>query len=185
MTTALPTPGEQSTFQALGQAMEELRAAQESQAEPVRVWRLTREVLNLMHSLDDQLHKRLGPDYREVTRRATEDGRTQAALTLVRGIAHHHGSEVQALVWRGMELLAVEKDRLVPMKVLFVEAEGSVEAQTFTMAATWRPLSELPDSTEKQQLHDRDIYYARHVEGRGLMEPLLAAQRFLQGLQQL
>jgi hypothetical protein len=84
-----------------------------------------------------------------VTRRASEDGRTQAALTLVRGIAHHHGCEVQALVWRGMEVLAVEKGRLVPMKVYFVEAEGYVEAQPFTVAAAWRPLSELPPSPEK------------------------------------
>lgn len=179
----MPTPAtdaERRGLQSLGQAMDELRQAQEAR-DAFLVWRRTKAVLEDMHSLDDQAHKRLGPDYRKVNRRASEDGRTQAALTLVRGIAHHHGSEVQALVWRGMEVLAVEKDRLVPMKVLFVEAEGYVEAQTFTSEVTWRPLSELPDSTEK--LHGRDAYYARLVEGRDLMEPLVAAQRFLAELQ--
>ncbi len=51
--------------------MDELRTAKEAQADPLRVWRLTLEVLNLMQPLDDQAHKRLGPDYPEVTRRAT------------------------------------------------------------------------------------------------------------------
>ena len=160
--------------------MDELRQAEEAQADPLRVWRLTLEVLNLMHSMDDQAHKRLGPDYREVTRRASEDGRTQAALTLVRGIAHHHGSEVQALVWRGMEVLAFEKGRLVPMKVNFVEAESCVER---SRSPSRRPGG--PDRSCRPRQRSTCTTGTPITPGTsrgGLMEPLLAAQRFMVGL---
>jgi hypothetical protein len=58
--TSHGTEAEGRGLQALGQAMDELRQAEEAQADALRVWRLTLEVLNLMHSLDDQAHKRLG-----------------------------------------------------------------------------------------------------------------------------
>lgn len=135
-----------------------------------------------MHTLDDQAHKRLGPDYRELTRRASEDGRTQAALTLVRGIAHHHGSEVRALVLRETSLRVMRGGKLVEARK-FVRGNGElVEARTRVAVTAWRPLAELPPSMEK--MHQRDVYYAQHVEGRGLLEPLVAAHRFLVGLQQ-
>ena len=168
------TEAERRGLQALGEAINELRQAQEAGDQPT-VWRRTLEVLNLMHSLDDQAHKRLGPDYREVIRRASEDGRTQAALTLVRGIAHHHGSEVQAHVFREPKMYVGDRPVL---KVYLGDREASVRVAVLL----WSPLSALPASTEK--MHDRDAYYARHVEGRGLMEPLVSAQRFLAKLQQ-
>ncbi len=110
-----------------------------------------------------------------MTRRASEDGRTQAALTLVRGIAHHHGSEVQAHVFRAAKMYVGDEE---VVRVYLGEAEASVGFAVLV----WSPLSALPISTEK--MHDRDAYYAQHVEGRGLMEPVVAAQRFLVGLQQ-
>lgn len=177
--TSPVTEAERRGLQALGQAMTELRQAQEAGDEST-VWRRTREVLNLMHSLDDQAHKRLGPGYRETLRRASEDGRTQAALTLVRGIAHHHGSEVRALVLRETKTRVMLGGKLVETRS-FVRLNGELVETTTRVAVTaWRPLSELPTSTEK--LHDRDAYYRDHVEGRGLLEPLVAAQRFLTGL---
>lgn len=128
-----------------------------------------------MHSLDDQASKRLGRDYREVTRRASEDGLTQAALTLVRGIAHHNGSEVQAHVFREAKMYAGDRPVL---KVYLGDKETTVNVAVLA----WSPLSALPACTEKA--HDRDAYYAQHVEGRGFMEPLVAAQRFLALVQQ-
>lgn len=181
--TTPATEAEQRGLQVLGQAMDELRQAQEARDEST-VWRRTLEVLNLMHSLDDQAHKRLGKDYREVTRRATEDGRAQAALTLVRGIVHHHGSEVQAPVWRRLGIFTARPNgERVEMRMYTARDGEYVPMEASTALAAWSPLSALPPSPEKH-LHDRDTYYAQHVEGLGLMEPLVAAQRFLAGLQQ-
>lgn len=180
MTTPV-TDAERRGLQVLGLALQELRAALPGLNE-VDSWRRTLEVLNLMHSLDDQAHRRLKAPYREVTRRATGDGRTQAALTLVRGIAHHHGSEVQAGVWQSMGVFAAVDGAWVPMRISLAGPEGQdVPMQVATAVMVWRPLSDLPRSTEP--MHDRDTYYAQHVQGRPLLEPLLAAERFLVGLQ--
>ena len=169
------TEAERRGLQALGEAINELRQAQEAGDQPT-VWRRTLEVLNLMHSLDDQAHKRLGPDYREVIRRASEDGRTQAALTLVRGIAHHHGSEVQAHVFREPKMYV----RRPPGAKGVPRRQGGIGARR--RAPVVAPVR--PPSLHGEEMHDRDAYYARHVEGRGLMEPLVSAQRFLAKLQQ-
>lgn len=177
--TTPATEDEQQALRALEQAMQELGAGQ-SGGDELTIWRRTREVLELMHSLDDQAHKRLGRAYREVTRRATEDGRTPAALCLVRGIAHHQLSEVRALVLRETTRHVMLDGELVSTK-RYVRINGElVETKTRVAVTAWRPLADLPPSPEP--LHDRDTYYAQHVEGRGLMEPLLAAQRSLAGL---
>ncbi len=82
---------------------------------------------------------------------------------------------MQAQVFRKVKIYVGERP------VLRVYA-GDREASMGVAVLVWSPLAELPASTEP--LHDRDTYYAQHVEGRGLMEPLLAAQRFLAGLHQ-
>jgi hypothetical protein len=162
--------------------MDDLRAAEQAASrDELRVWRCTLEVLNLLHSLDDQAHKRIGPEYRAKIRRASEDGRTQAGLTLVRGIAHHHGLDVRAIVWQPVGMFAVQAGELVPIRQYAVQEGKLVPMEVRTAAAVWRPLAELPQSTER--LHERDVYYKALVEGKGLIEPLVAAQRFLATLQ--
>jgi hypothetical protein len=183
--TAPPTPGEQWTFQALGPALEELEA-QPSSPEHL-LWLRTWTVLGLMHSLDDQAKKRItqAPYYR--LRAASDDGLTLAALTMVRDLAHHEGHQVQpAEVHRGMEILAAVEGGLVPLAMFAVGDGGLVPLQITAPSVLWRPYAELPPwpTKRKRKLHDRDAYYRCHVEGRSLMEPLRAAQRFLAGLQQ-
>lgn len=207
--TTPATEAERRGLQALGQAMDELMQAcqqggyrgtstalrrthhallqalgqtEQSPGNEYTVWSRTMHVLNLMHSLDDQAHKRVGKDYRDVTRRGSEDGRTQAALTLVRGIAHHHGSEVQALVWYRLATFTARGGEFVQATGQIAREGEYVPIDVSIASGTWRPLAELPSTTEKT--YDRDTYYAQHVEGRTLMEPLVAAQRFLAGLQQ-
>ncbi len=183
MTTVPPTVGEQWTFQALAPALQEL-AAQPSSPEQL-LWLRTWTVLGLMHSLDDQAKERVTKGRYYPLRAASDDGLTLAALTMVRDLAHHEGHQVQpAVVHRGMEVLAVAEGGLVPLKTYAVQDGGLVELQMTAPSVVWRPYAELPPWPRKQPLHDRDAYYRAHVEGRGLMEPLLAAHRFLAGLQQ-
>jgi hypothetical protein len=184
VTTAPPTPGEQWTFQVLGPALDELEA-QPPSAEHL-LWLRTWTVLGLMHSMDDQAKERITKDPYYGLRAASDDGLTLAALTMVRDLAHHEGHRVEpALVHRGMELLAVEKGGLVPLKVYAVGDGGLVDLQMTAPSVLWRPYAELPPwPAKKHELYDRDTYYIGCVEGRGLMKPLRAAQRFLAGLQQ-
>ena len=59
-----------------------------------RMFGATLEVLNAMHSLHDQLSRRLGGLYWNDVRQA-HDGRSLAALMYLRGTVHHQGADVQ------------------------------------------------------------------------------------------
>lgn len=135
----------------------------------------------MLHVLDEAAVKRLGRDAYYGERAKTEDGRTQAALMLVRGIAHHHLAEVQASMLRESKMFLVQAGGLVPAQTFQVRDGGLVPMSTHMMSRGWPPLSDLPASTEPS--HNRDRYYADHVEGKGLVQPLLAAQRFVTTLQ--
>lgn len=173
--------GERRALGALVDSLALLQAAVTAQDGGAE-WRCTRDVLEWLHVLDDAATTRLGRENYRSRRAATEDGRTQAALTLVRGIAHHHLAEVQASMLRRSTMFSVDADgALVPVQVYAVQASGLVPVTTHSVITGWPPLSDMPASA--QPLHGRDRYYADHVEGRELLPTLLAAQRFLTDVQ--
>ncbi len=68
-----------------------------------------------MHSLDDQAKRRITEGRYCWLRKASEDGLTLAALTMVRGLAHHEGHQAQpVVVHRPMTAYAVQDGGLVP-----------------------------------------------------------------------
>lgn len=135
-------------------------------------WRLTRNVLSWLHYLDEVALKRLGKAaYHETLRPQTPDGRTQAALMLLRAIAQHHGPEVQTLVWRPVQVRTGAGLRMT------VSLGGGEPVEVRTAITEWPALADLPSSRDKA--YGRDVFYAQHVQGKTLLEPLEAAQRFL------
>lgn len=178
------TGEERRTFAALEDALDDLQQATLGN-DPGLQWRRTLEVLNLLHSLDDQADKRLGSQYRNHLRRRTDDGKILAGLTLARGIVHHYGADVKAIKWAPGEVHVQVNGRWAKAST-HVRTPAGGWAKTHphvAVGAIWRPLAELPPSPEKQ-LHDRDTYYDELVKGRRLMDPLRAAQRYLGTLQQ-
>jgi hypothetical protein len=181
-----PTEDERLALAALGRAIDDLRRAHLAHDVELE-WDRTRTVLNWLHSLDELTSARLGPTYKGSLRPADPEGRTQGALTLVRGLAHHRGARL-----KGQQVFRVEKTVSyfggqaleVQDRVTFIGGQPfrAAKPETVTMTTHWRPLAELPPLHQKEK-HGRDVDYAQHVEGRPLMEPLLAAQRWVTRMQ--
>ncbi len=176
------TESERRGLRALADRLGELQTAV-SGRDAYKTWVLTREVLNWLHFLDEAARARLGGKdaYYVQVRPNTEDGRTLGALTFVRGIVHHHPADVQARIWRGARTFVRQNKDWAEVRTFHRVDDGWGEVTPYVAVWAWPALADLPESSEPK--HSRDAYYVDHVEAKLLIEPLLAAQRFLTQLQ--
>lgn len=119
-------------------------------------------------------------------RKQSEDGRTQAALMYVRGIVHHREANVAGELLTPLTLAGVvREDRSIePIEHVWYFENGErvgLIGNMYELSRPWPPLSQLPEPLISEK-HGRDSYYAAYVQGKALMEPLLAAERFLRSV---
>ena len=177
----LPSEGEQRGLRALSASLDAL--AEGAERDPDAAWGKTREVLEWLHFCDEAAADRLTPLRYYALRAASADGQAQAGLMLARGLVHHnHAAEVQDLIWKPTETLVMVDGAWKPMMTsVMVDGEWKPMVSSVAVRA-WPRLDLLPRLPPGQKTHGRDVHYSQHVEGRALMDPLLAAQRFLVAL---
>lgn len=148
-------------------------------------WSLTSEILNWLHTLDEAAAHKYGKKrYYEQIRPSSTGGQTQAALTFIRGIVHHHAAAIQTTWLQPVTRMfrVMEDGSLARItKTQVVTETGLVPVLRFArVRRAWQTLAELPPST--QPAHGRGLYYEQHVARKDLLPSLRAAQSFLEEL---